>query len=63
MASASKFSVPTAAITFIGFGGMVQTFPSGLMASGTVPISASDALFGTGAGARLQPLAQEMANG
>ncbi len=60
MASASKSSVPTTAITFIGFGEVGQAFSRGLMASGMARISAFDALFGTADGARLETAAADL---
>ena len=55
MASASP-----AAITFIGFGEVGQTFARGFLASGGVRINAHDVLFGGLAGARLETAAAEI---
>lgn len=50
----------TAAIAFIGFGEVGQTFSRGLLANKGVAIRAYDLLFGSEAGCRLETAAQEL---
>lgn len=50
----------TAAIAFIGFGEVGQTFSRGLLANEGVAIRAYDLLFGSEAGSRLETAAQEL---
>ena len=50
----------TAAIAFIGFGEVGQTFSRGLLANDGVAIRAYDLLFGSEAGTRLEAAAQEL---
>ncbi|HEV7324240.1 MAG TPA: DUF1932 domain-containing protein [Bosea sp. (in: a-proteobacteria)] len=50
----------TAAIAFIGFGEVGQTFSRGLLANDHVAIRAYDLLFGSEAGSRLEMAAQEL---
>ncbi len=50
----------TAAIAFIGFGEVGQTFSRGLLANEGVAIRAYDLLFGSEAGSRLETMAEEL---
>ncbi|MGX1789701.1 DUF1932 domain-containing protein [Bosea sp. NPDC055332] len=50
----------TAAIAFIGFGEVGQTFSRGLLANEGVAIRAYDLLFGSAAGGRLEAAAEEL---
>lgn len=50
----------TAAIAFIGFGEVGQTFSRGLLANEGVAVRAYDLLFGSDAGRRLEAAAQEL---
>ena len=50
----------TAAIAFIGFGEVGQTFSRGLLANEGVAIRAYDLLFGSEAGSRLETVAEEL---